>query len=206
MKKEPPLIMVVEDQYAVRQVICRRLEAEGYRVIGAEHGGKALEVMRLKKGEIKAIVLDQEMTEWEGEPPAKKDSAMRDGDEFIKAALEEGHKLPFIIVNSASIESFCQWMHDLLGIERKDYMKRVKREGEWSEEIITELEFENEENGLHVATVDKTAKGALDRLVSLLETHGVSVEPKPEDVMQAPAELPEGLNKKHPKKKGRRKG
>jgi CheY-like chemotaxis protein len=39
-------ILVVEDDDAVRDALCDALELEGYRVVGAQHGGVAMQHLR----------------------------------------------------------------------------------------------------------------------------------------------------------------
>jgi CheY-like chemotaxis protein len=51
----PPLILLVEDDVAIRETVSECLTSEGYRVDAAEHGAEAL--ARLVEGERPALVL-----------------------------------------------------------------------------------------------------------------------------------------------------
>lgn len=39
------MVLVVDDEPGLRELVCRTLQAEGYRTMEAGHGGEALEVM-----------------------------------------------------------------------------------------------------------------------------------------------------------------
>lgn len=53
--EHPPLILLVEDDVAIRETVSECLSSEGYRVAAAEHGADAL--ARLTGGERPALVL-----------------------------------------------------------------------------------------------------------------------------------------------------
>lgn len=52
---DAPLILLVEDDDAIRETVAECLAAEGYRVVAAEHGAEAL--ARLREGERPDLVL-----------------------------------------------------------------------------------------------------------------------------------------------------
>jgi CheY-like chemotaxis protein len=53
-----PTILVVEDEGILRQIMARTLEGMGYRVIAAETGAVAWELLQLARGSIDAVVSD----------------------------------------------------------------------------------------------------------------------------------------------------
>lgn len=53
--QRPPLILLVEDDVAIRETVSECLASEGYRVDAAEHGADAL--ARLAEGERPALVV-----------------------------------------------------------------------------------------------------------------------------------------------------
>jgi len=64
MNRELPLVLVVEDEPELRQVLCLRLVANGYRVREAQHGEEAYQAIRQ---EIPAcIILDLMMPVMDG--------------------------------------------------------------------------------------------------------------------------------------------
>ena len=58
-------ILIVEDARTVRMVIRRMLEAHGFAVDEAEHGGRALELIRTR-GAPDGVLLDVNMPEMDG--------------------------------------------------------------------------------------------------------------------------------------------
>lgn len=76
MKPDQPLqgtqtILVVEDQEELRELICDILKANGYKVLEAENGKKALEVVSKNIGGIELIITDVVMPEMGGRALAK---------------------------------------------------------------------------------------------------------------------------------------
>jgi CheY-like chemotaxis protein len=55
------LILVVDDEPAMRSIIQNILQTKGYSVVLAENGEAALEVFRLRKGQISLAILDMIM-------------------------------------------------------------------------------------------------------------------------------------------------
>lgn len=60
------LILLVEDEEAVRRFSVRALENAGYRVLSAEHGEAALEVLQQHPGEIDLLITDVVMPRMDG--------------------------------------------------------------------------------------------------------------------------------------------
>jgi PAS domain S-box-containing protein len=52
------LVLVADDEVAIRSMIQNALEELGYTVLTAEHGGQALELFERSNGEIKLVLLD----------------------------------------------------------------------------------------------------------------------------------------------------
>ena len=55
---EGPLVLVIDDEEAVRSVIGRLLSRQGYRVLLAASGGEGIELFEAHATEIKLVVLD----------------------------------------------------------------------------------------------------------------------------------------------------
>jgi two-component system, cell cycle sensor histidine kinase and response regulator CckA len=55
------LVLVIDDEAAIRQVIQRTLEAFGYRVVTAEGGAEALSIYVQRQAEIEAVITDMMM-------------------------------------------------------------------------------------------------------------------------------------------------
>ncbi|NIP77954.1 MAG: response regulator, partial [Gemmatimonadetes bacterium] len=72
-------VLVVEDEPAVRKLAVRILERDGYRVLAAENGARALEVLESHAGAIDLVVTDMVMPEMGGEELAWHLSRRRPG-------------------------------------------------------------------------------------------------------------------------------
>jgi CheY-like chemotaxis protein len=59
-------ILLVEDEEAVRTMICRVLQGSGYRILEARHGKEALEICRQHTGPIHLMVTDVIMPQMSG--------------------------------------------------------------------------------------------------------------------------------------------
>jgi CheY-like chemotaxis protein len=60
------LVLVIDDEAAIRQVIRRTLEAFGYRVVTAEGGTEALSIYVQRQAEIGAVITDMMMPAMSG--------------------------------------------------------------------------------------------------------------------------------------------
>jgi two-component system, cell cycle sensor histidine kinase and response regulator CckA len=72
-------ILVVEDEQQVRTLMVRLLEKRGYRVLQAENGRKALELVKDSIQEISLVITDLVMPEMGGEPLIRELTALRSG-------------------------------------------------------------------------------------------------------------------------------
>jgi two-component system cell cycle sensor histidine kinase/response regulator CckA len=59
-------ILIVEDEAELRQGLAESLSALGYRVLEAEHGGKALEIVEKHSGQIDLLLSDAVMPHMRG--------------------------------------------------------------------------------------------------------------------------------------------
>lgn len=55
---EEPLVLVVDDDSAVRMVVTRALEATGYTVLGADDGAEALEFLECEGAKVDLVLTD----------------------------------------------------------------------------------------------------------------------------------------------------
>jgi CheY-like chemotaxis protein len=60
------LVLVIDDEAAIRQVIRRTLEAFGYRVVTAEGGTEALSIYVQRQAEVRAVITDMMMPAMSG--------------------------------------------------------------------------------------------------------------------------------------------
>ena len=69
-RKRPPghgeLILVVDDEQAIREITKGMLEANGYAALTARNGSEALDMYRLRRGEIRATITDIMMPVMDG--------------------------------------------------------------------------------------------------------------------------------------------
>ncbi len=82
-------ILVVEDSWLTRRVICKILRAEGYETWEASSGPEALELLTTKTPN--CMLLDLLMPEMEGR-------------EVLQAMRDRGYKIPVIVI-TADIQS-----------------------------------------------------------------------------------------------------
>jgi len=82
-------ILIVEDDDAVRDALCDALQLEGYRVVGAEHGGAAMQHLRTGARPC-LILLDLMMP-------------VMDGPAFRQAMLENQSldDIPIVVITAA---------------------------------------------------------------------------------------------------------
>ena len=73
----PAVILVVDDDAAVRQVTARVLEREGYRVLQAGEGAEALRVAREHSGPLDLLLTDVVMPGMNGRELGEKLAAVR---------------------------------------------------------------------------------------------------------------------------------
>lgn len=93
MTSTNPMILVVEDDYYVREVTCRILKLTGYRVRAVENGQKALE--ELEREQFELVVTDLMMP-------------VMDGIEFVRILRCIKKKLIPVIVMSGSTQDHLQ--------------------------------------------------------------------------------------------------
>src|SRR5919204_644743 len=79
------LVLLVEDDRAVRDTLVDALELDGYEVVAAADGRDALEVLTLRRPD--AIVLDLMMP-------------TMDGWEFRRLQREIGHDIPVVVISA----------------------------------------------------------------------------------------------------------
>jgi CheY-like chemotaxis protein len=60
------VVLVVDDEPGLRDLVCRTLQAEGYRTLEAAHGGEALEVIESTPEPVDLVVTDVVMPGMDG--------------------------------------------------------------------------------------------------------------------------------------------
>lgn len=82
-----PSVMVVEDDTTIREIYQLKFELEGYRVVGAENGQQALEMLEAFRPDV--ILLDMMMP-------------VMDGVEFMRQFRERGLSAQVIVFSNIS--------------------------------------------------------------------------------------------------------
>jgi CheY-like chemotaxis protein len=86
------LVMVVDDEFAVRQITCQTLEAFGYRVILAADGSEALSLFAVQQNDISLVITDMMMPVMDGNATIRVLTRMRPSVRIIAASgLNENH-------------------------------------------------------------------------------------------------------------------
>jgi two-component system cell cycle sensor histidine kinase/response regulator CckA len=99
-------VLVVEDEEAVRSVVSRLLESEGYKVLQAEAGGEALDLVERSGGSVDLVITDVAMPNMNGRELAARLKTLRPqlpvlfisgytDDDMVRRGLIEPHS-PFL--------------------------------------------------------------------------------------------------------------
>jgi two-component system, cell cycle sensor histidine kinase and response regulator CckA len=64
--QSPHVVLVVDDEPGLRDLVCRTLEAEGFRTLEAGHGAEALELMESAPDTVDLVVTDVVMPGMDG--------------------------------------------------------------------------------------------------------------------------------------------
>ena len=99
-------ILVVEDSWLTRKVICKMLRAEGYETLEASSGPQALELLGTKAPN--CMLLDLLMPEMEGR-------------EVLQTIRDRGYKIPVIVITAdiqATTHSECMELGALAVIHK----------------------------------------------------------------------------------------
>jgi CheY-like chemotaxis protein len=81
------LILIVDDEKAIRITAGKMLESLGYQVLTAENGEEGLEVFRVHREEISAVLLDVAMPQMAGDEAYTR---MKEIDPNLKVLLSSG--------------------------------------------------------------------------------------------------------------------
>jgi response regulator RpfG family c-di-GMP phosphodiesterase len=93
----PPTILIVDDERLSRRLAYRILTEEGYRVLEADGGPEALDVLRLARGQVDLLIVDVVMHGCDGVPslnvpflakPYTRDEALSKVREALESRLE----------------------------------------------------------------------------------------------------------------------
>jgi len=88
LRRGTETVLVVEDEDAVRELVCRILQVSGYKVLEAPHGGEALVIAEQHEGAIDLIITDVVMPHMGGRELAERLAKMRPG---IKVLFTSGY-------------------------------------------------------------------------------------------------------------------
>ena len=89
------LVMVVDDEVALRSMIQHMLEELGYTVVTAEHGGQALDLFAHVPDEVQLVLLDLNMP-------------VLDGAETARALREQKPEIPILVMSGIADEEALQ--------------------------------------------------------------------------------------------------
>ena len=81
-------ILVIDDEPTVRRIAKAALERHGYQIVAAENGAEGIEVFRVMKGRISAVLLDLTMPGMNGDEVLKHLRAIRND---VKVVLSSGY-------------------------------------------------------------------------------------------------------------------
>jgi two-component system, cell cycle sensor histidine kinase and response regulator CckA len=87
----PPTVLIVEDEAMLRKIMTRTLEEGGYRVVAAEDGAAAWELLQRARGGIHAVITDVIMPNLGGVELARRVESLLDGP---PVALVSGYAKP----------------------------------------------------------------------------------------------------------------
>jgi signal transduction histidine kinase/CheY-like chemotaxis protein len=87
-QKKGPVVIVVDDEEIVRRTASAVLEQNGYRVICAEHGKAAADIVRTADGAIDVVLLDMTMPEMDG---AETFAVLKSFAPAVKVILSSGY-------------------------------------------------------------------------------------------------------------------
>ncbi len=93
-----PTVLVVEDEDAIRRVTTRILQAEGFEVLGAKHGGQALKLITESGRKIDVLVTDVVMPEMDGVTLARELTSRQPG---LPVVFVSGH--PFDMLDTRGL-------------------------------------------------------------------------------------------------------
>ena len=110
-------ILIVEDEPAIRQLIARILETDGYQSEQVESADAALERLRERRYDL--ILLDLHMP------------GDLDGEEFLFMVRDEGENVPIIIVSG--------WVDDEAAIHQPDCVYAVIKKPIQSQLLLTRV-------------------------------------------------------------------
>jgi DNA-binding response OmpR family regulator len=85
-----PLILLVEDEFLIREMVAEALQAAGFATIVASDGGEAIALFEQHSAEIRGLVTDINL-----------DDGL-DGWDLARAARERASDLPVVYVSGAS--------------------------------------------------------------------------------------------------------
>jgi CheY-like chemotaxis protein len=94
------LVLVVDDEAAIRSLVQRSLEDLGFTVLSAEHGGQALELAERTKDELALVLLDLAMP-------------VLDGSDTAVALQARRPDLPIIVMSGLSDQDALQRLEDV---------------------------------------------------------------------------------------------
>ena len=94
------LVLVVDDEAAIRSLVQRSLERLGYTVLTAEHGGQALELVQRSSDPITLVLLDLAMP-------------VLDGPSTAAALQERRPDLPIVIMSGLADQDALQGLEGI---------------------------------------------------------------------------------------------
>ncbi len=99
MSQGTETILLVEDEPVVRQVIGKILEMNGYQVLRAEHGRKALQIMARRPGPVHLLLTDVVMPDMGGRELVEK---LAPGHPDLKVLYMSGYSEDAVVQHGVS--------------------------------------------------------------------------------------------------------
>ena len=102
-KTRGELVLVVDDEAIVRSLARDVLEGEGYRVLTADDGAKAVEMFQSRHAEISLVVLDMIMPNLDGVSALR---AMRESSPTVRAVMSTGFSTDAERLEAEGVQAF----------------------------------------------------------------------------------------------------
>jgi len=118
IEKGTGLILLVDDEEAIRRTAAHMLEEFGYRVLTAVNGEEAIGIFRNRHGEIRAVVLDMAMPRKSGMETFME---MKTIDPSVKVLLTSGFRQDERVqkIMAHGVDDFIQKPYTMVDLSRK---------------------------------------------------------------------------------------
>ncbi|HKQ53321.1 MAG TPA: diguanylate cyclase [Pyrinomonadaceae bacterium] len=153
-----PLILVADDEAINRQLIQRRLEREGYRVLTARDGGEAVRLAREELPDL--VILDVMMPGMDGLDACR--------------ALKEDERTRDIPIIFLSARDETEMKVSGLGLGADDYISKPFEAAELVARVHVRIRLKRERDQLRTSAEEAAERAMTDALTGLLNRHALT--------------------------------